>query len=56
MAQWKKELYWASGCQGFLLPVLITNFVKERRREGGKEGDKEEGKKETKQREETSIY
>ena len=52
MAQCKKELYWASGCQGFLLPVLITNFVKERRREGGKE----EGKKETKQREENSIY
>ena len=43
-------MYWASGCQGFLLPVLITNFVKERRREGEKEGGKRGRKRRAKRR------
>lgn len=36
----EKELYWASGCHSFLLPVLITKFVKERQ-----EGEKREGRR-----------
>lgn len=42
-------MYWASGCQGFLLPVLITKFVKERRREGEK-GGRKRGRRRAKRR------